>query len=727
MVAARTKPSTDQVIPRAQITDRRYLPLGIDVAGLPCLVVGGGRIGTRKAMTLADAGARVTVLSPEVSPDLGLAADRGLIEWQRAEYSSSRLAGWRLVVAATADPELNIRIAHDAEEQDIFHCVVCPGRFSRVIFPAVYADENLTVAVHSHGRNCAASRAIRDTIAAMLSQGDKSTSELVVFGANRQDVPQTVFAALAEDARQLKADRVRVSDTEELLILVTCQRWECYFLSASPRAGARGIRKVLQERCGLLLESHLPALYLKHGRAAHYHLLRVASGLGSPLVGETEIIGQIRDARDAWLGERDSALRKLFDGVLHMQKLVRKTSALRAVGKSWADRLLVLLENHLSLNPGRVLLIGCGRLGREVTQELMVAGIRVITVSKRAAEGVDWCARAGLQVHSPEETPKLLPKVNAVVLSCGDREERQIVMRRLGREKSLAVFDLAGDIDGKSLGRKISRYYGLNSLGRSQLGGQDVARISLAEKLVFQKVLAQFPNPGGPVTGPKHVRVGGRRSALSLAQIDEVLEFLGPLLPGTNFEVQALDTPGDRDRLTPLPEVKEDDFFTRDLDRALLAGRIDLAVHSAKDLPAALPDGLCLAALLPAFAPWECLVAREAGSLAELPAQATVGTSSLRRQAGLNRLRPELHPLEIRGDVPDRLAQLDAGKYDALILAVAGLVRLGLAERITQVFTAAELPPAPGQGALALLTRADDSALRELLRPLDLGDREELR
>ncbi len=383
---------------------RRYLPLGVDVSNLPCLVVGGGRVGSRKALTLAEAGARVTVLAPEISESLREALESGDIAWERAVYHAESLEGQRLVVAATDDSALNIRIGGEADAQGILACVVSSGRSSRVIFPAVHRRGDLTVAVHSDGRDPVAARRTRDSLALLLA--------------------------------------------------------------AEPGNGA-------------------------------------------------------------------------------------------------------------ALDRG-------------------------------------------------------------------------------------------------------------------------------------------------------NIRVGGRGSALSVAQMNEALVSLRALLPGTPFEVKTLETPGDRDKHTPLPTVREEDFFTRDLDDALLSGDIDLAVHSAKDLPVPLPDGLCVAALLPATIPWECLVAREADSLSTLPAGARVGTSSERRRERLGALRPDLEPREIRGDIPDRLAQLDDGKFDALILAAVGLVRLGLTDRITQVFTPREFPPMPGQGALALMVREADTALRHALAPLDLGDREGL-
>jgi siroheme synthase-like protein len=143
----------------------RYLTLGINVAGLRCLVVGGGRVGSRKAATLAAAGADVTVMAPVISKELQALVAAGRVKWQQAEYPPAILDGFMLVVAATDDGPLNLRIASDAEDHGILSCNVSAASRSRVIFPAVYADEQITVAVHSHGRQCGRSKQVRDEIA----------------------------------------------------------------------------------------------------------------------------------------------------------------------------------------------------------------------------------------------------------------------------------------------------------------------------------------------------------------------------------------------------------------------------------------------------------------------------------------------------------------------------------------------------------------------------------
>lgn len=217
----------------------------------------------------------------------------------------------------------------------------------------------------------------------------------------------------------------------------------------------------------------------------------------------------------------------------------------------------------------------------------------------------------------------------------------------------------------------------------------------------------------------RSVIVGSRASALALAQTRLVVATLEELHPGIAFEIQRITTRGDRVLHRPLSKVGGKGLFVRELEEVLLAGQIDLAVHSLKDLPTEQPAGLLIAAVPQRADPRDALVTRDGHRLADLPPGARVGTSSLRRMAQLRALRPDLEILDIRGNVDTRLRKLDEGRYDAIILAAAGLARLGLSERVAEFLDPETMLPAPGQGALAVEARVDDPATRALVEPLD--------
>lgn len=215
---------------------------------------------------------------------------------------------------------------------------------------------------------------------------------------------------------------------------------------------------------------------------------------------------------------------------------------------------------------------------------------------------------------------------------------------------------------------------------------------------------------------PETLVIGTRGSALARWQAHHVRARLEAA--GAAVAIEEIRTTGDRILDVPLAEIGDKGLFTKELDVALLEGRIHLAVHSLKDLPTVLPDGIVLAAVGEREAPWDAFVAHpvRGTALADLPPGARLGTSSLRRQAQLRAWRPDLVLETIRGNVDTRLAKLDAGDLHGIVLARAGLVRLGLEARIREVIPPHLMLPAVGQGALGIVCAASDAATRDLLR-----------
>ena len=219
------------------------------------------------------------------------------------------------------------------------------------------------------------------------------------------------------------------------------------------------------------------------------------------------------------------------------------------------------------------------------------------------------------------------------------------------------------------------------------------------------------------------MRIGSRGSPLALAQTREVIGRLGACgLAADETELKIIRTTGDAIQDRPLAEAGGKGLFTKEIEEALLSGAIDLAVHSSKDMPTVLPPGLVLAAFLPREDARDAFISHKAASLGELPQGALVGTASLRRQALVKRLRPDVEVVPLRGNVETRLRKLAAGDADATLLAVAGLKRLGLLSAATALLDVDEFPPAVGQGAIAIETRADDTATRALVAKIDDPD-----
>lgn len=213
------------------------------------------------------------------------------------------------------------------------------------------------------------------------------------------------------------------------------------------------------------------------------------------------------------------------------------------------------------------------------------------------------------------------------------------------------------------------------------------------------------------------LRLGTRASPLARWQADWVAGQLAAR--GVNVSLVPISTRGDKVRSGPIGAIGGQGVFTKELQRALVEGEIDLAVHSLKDLPTDAVAGLRLAAVPRRGPSGDVLVSRQASSFDQLTQGAAVGTGSLRRRAQLWHARPDLRMEDVRGNVDTRLRKLDEGHYDALVLAEAGLVRLGLGERITQVLPTSLILPAVGQGALGIEARGDDARTLQLLAPLD--------
>lgn len=214
------------------------------------------------------------------------------------------------------------------------------------------------------------------------------------------------------------------------------------------------------------------------------------------------------------------------------------------------------------------------------------------------------------------------------------------------------------------------------------------------------------------------IRIATRKSPLALWQAEHVTARLKALHPGLTVEIIGMTTKGDQLLDSPLSKVGGKGLFVKELEQGMLADEADIAVHSMKDVPVEFPEGLHLAVIMERENPYDAFVSNTYASLADLPEGACVGTSSLRRQCQLADRRPDLRIEPLRGNVNTRLAKLDAGEYDAIILAAAGLIRLGFEARIRDCIEPVDSLPAIGQGAIGIECRIDDERVHQLIAPL---------
>lgn len=705
--------------------------VGMEVAERPCLVVGGGRIGARKALTLLDHGAQVTVVSPQLSARLQAQVAAGTVSWLQRSYESMILdEGYLLVIAATDEPSLNFRIAQDCKARGILHCIASSGKLSTVIFPASVNVDGLKVAVLSDGKSPSRSRDLRDVLSQALLERMNSQPRLGLFGARREDVGPEISELLAGHTDARLQENVReIFGSEEFFVLSTCQRLEFYFHSCSDGQLPDRLHKLLHEKGGPKTN-----WYSKTGLEAYYHLLRVVLGLDSAFVGETDIVGQVRAAaRTRFTSNDRSRLKNTIDDVLAAGQEIRRQWPINGQDVSWAQQVCRIFEDRIkSETVGQVLLAGSGRLARQIGLKLAKRGYNLRVFTRRLCGHTErFCREIRATLHSRDQLTEFFPDANGLVLATtssspvfglGDAMQlpRGSIVIDLGVPPNVAL-EVINALDG--------RYIGLNDIASKTNYAHNIKQqlaIAQNQRKAFEYALRWHKRMYGPQKIVRQARIGLRPSALSRLQTMELLQALLVIAPRLDVHLVTTETPGDRDKTTPLIDIAQDDFFTRGLDLALLEGAIDIALHSSKDVPSQLRPGLAVAAVTPSFVSNECLVGRNGTSLQNLPANSRVGVSSERRKKGILRLRPDLHVLPIRGNVEERIAQVDAGQFDAVVLAAVGLWRLGLEHRISQWFTTDEFPPPPGQGSLALIVRDDNPELINLLKPLDLGERTHL-
>ena len=217
----------------------------------------------------------------------------------------------------------------------------------------------------------------------------------------------------------------------------------------------------------------------------------------------------------------------------------------------------------------------------------------------------------------------------------------------------------------------------------------------------------------------QNIRIATRKSQLALWQAEHVAARLKTHHPGLEVELVTMSTQGDRVLDSPLAKIGGKGLFVKELEQSMLRGEADIAVHSMKDVPVDLPEGLYIAVILEREDPCDAFVSGQFARLEELPQGVRVGTSSLRRRCQLAEMRPDLEIIDLRGNVNTRLAKLDSGDYDAIILASAGLKRLGMEARIREVLPAQLMLPAIGQGAIGIECRQGDRRVEDLIAPLD--------
>ena len=629
--------------------------------------------------------------------------------------------------------------------------------------------------------------------------------------------------------RQMHAEE-RIS---EAVILETCNRLEFYLYAKKSFDCKKFLKKLIRQTKPDAVETWSKYSRQIIGIDVARHLFEVASGLDSQMLGENQILSQVKSAYTESLDSRMSKFlfHHLFHSAFRAAKAVRTKSSVVGRLSSGVCRpsysiglaAVELAKREIDLSAASAMVIGAGENAELVAKYLVkaeVAGLIIANRDKTKAQAVCNRLSSGKAIGL-EELAGRLAEVDLVISSTAAQEPiitYQTASKILSqRKKPLLIIDIAvpRDVDAKIGELECVRLYDIDDLGEQILedeekrkGEIDKARQIISEftdefagwynSLNLVPVISQLTRRGlelarseaqryakdfgdenseklqrfaeslikkilhGPINFLKNggsrqpsaeqlqaadlinkmflsqnepairrraewtqstmsvLTVATRGGALAIAQTQVILGKLKEIYPEIRIKIKKITTKGDRDKKTSLWQLKTSGFFTSQVEDALLAGEADLAIHSFKDLPTQQRKELSIAAVCDRQFAEDCVLSTEAvGSIEQLKTSAKVGTSSVRRMVQLKRLRPDLKPMSVRGNVTTRIRLLEEGKFDAIILARAGVERLGLAEKISFCFDPKEFIPAPAQGALAVQTRADDTATSKLITAID--------
>lgn len=573
--------------------------------------------------------------------------------------------------------------------------------------------------------------------------------DYLCIGLNQRTAPVEVRekfavapARLAEVGRRLRDE----SQVAEVVVVSTCNRTEYYFATGGEGTAGR-VFNWLRGESGLA-EDELGHIFRHDGEDAARHLCRVVGGLDSMVLGETEVFGQVKQAYQSALeaGLTGGLLNRLFQRAFGVGKRLRSQTSIQSGATSVGSVAVELAEKIFGhLRDSTVMVLGAGEMSRVTAQSLLSRGAHSVIVSNRsydrAASLADELGGRAVQFDAWVDE---LKNIDVVISATGAphavmRYDQIFSVRKERKFRPLFLIDIAVPRDIEASVAEIDGVYLYDIDTLQQIAGQARERrqeqVKACEKIIVEEMQGWKPPKGGPKKesgGQRPFRVGTRGSALALAQATTTEGVLQAVLPGILLERRVIKTTGDRRTDVSLKDLAQADgdidkgVFIKELESALADGEIDVAVHSLKDLPTELDPAFELAAVLPRAPVADVLVTRAPGGLAGLADGVEVGTSSVRRAKQLEWLRPGLRAVDIRGNVPTRLSKLAAGEYDAILLAEAGLRRLGhdLSAPLSvdgvdlhvEVLDEEEFLPAAGQGAIGLEIRRGDDVASDLAK-----------
>ena len=652
--------------------------------------------------------------------------------------------------------------------------------------------------------------------------------EILVVGLSHKTAPielrERLYVAEADLPKPLEM-LGESTDLVERMLVATCNRVEVYAAAdGAVQKAVEGITDCLATYRNVPKADFLDKLYTYTAGEAVRHVFRVASSLDSMVVGEPQILGQVKTAYSIAQAREATGmiLTNLMEQAFHVAKRVRSETGIATSAVSVSSAAVELARKIFGDLAGRsVLIIGAGEMAELALRHLLDDGVRSVLVANRSYDRAVALAQqfhgravtfeafrqemvsADIVISSTAAPHVILKKedmqaiiqqrrhrpiflidiahprdidpacnevdnvylydiddLQAVVASnlqerAGEAERAEAIIERevgvyLNWLRSLDVVptivslrERVEEIRDAELQKAMGRLGDLTPEQREAIAAMSRAMVNkiLHQPMtelkrraahqegpryttVLRRLFGLDPSPDirrgtGASATPKVLRIGTRASVLALWQAKHVAARLQAAWPDANVSFVAMKTAGDKIQQVALSQVGGKALWVQSMEEALLDGRIDLIVHSMKDVPTDLPHGLTIAAVTEREDPRDVLISRSGLTLAELPPGAALGTSSLLRQAQILHRRPDLRMVVLRGNVHTRVRKLDAGELDAIIVAAAGIKRLGLSERITEYFSPDVCLPAIGQGVLGIEIRAEDSVTARAVAVLD--------
>ena len=557
-----------------------------------------------------------------------------------------------------------------------------------------------------------------------------------VFGINHKNASVDVRERYCVARKSIDAYYDKLGFLDESVVLSTCNRFEVYgYKSVKSSLESVKLRDMLFFSLNVL-PSDRKFFYFLTGEDTVRHIFSVASGLDSRIFGESQIYDQVKKSYYFALGKKRTKyfLNKLFQRALFVAGKVRKNFFVSMGNVSLGS--IIKKEISKNIQNPKILIIGTGDIALHVIPYLKSLSKDITVVSKsHPNRALEISKKFNLKFDVFENLEKIIKNYNVIVSSTNSPGIlNDNIIKVLGTpvlETPVFIFDLGVprnvNICFKYRNVIVYNIDDICNLSNYNLGRRRSLSI-LSRKFIGLEVV-KFMESIKCDLMKRNIVIGSRGSNLAKRQVEEFLEKLFNKVPSlrVKFKVVYFDTTGDIDKETPIYSIEGSDFFTDVIEDKLLRGEIDIAVHSAKDLPDVHKSKLLTVALTESEDDTDCLVLNEnlkGYSIYTLPSGCVIGVSSRRRMEQVKNVRPDLIIKSIRGNIEERLFKLDSGEYDGVVMATIALKRLGLEKRISQILPKDVFVPHPLQGSLAIQIREED--IKKFLFLLKLDTRKKI-